>query len=371
MKVKFTDLKRLHDSMKRELGNAIERVMQSGRFIKGDELKNFEKEFAAFCNARFCIGCDSGTAALHTALMALEIGAGDEVITVSHTFIATAEAITHAGATPVFVDIDEDTYLIDPQKIEEKITDKTRAIIVVHLYGQPVEMDTVTAIARQHELMIIEDAAQAVGAKYKGKAVGTLGDVGCFSFFPAKNLGACGDAGALVTNHPAIAEKAAMLVNHGRKEKFVNDLVGYNYRMDELQAAILRAKLPHVVSWNELRRSAVLNYKNAFKEKSGLLHLVRLPKEYPGTYGVFHLFVVQVPDRDGLRSFLDDKGVETGIHYPVPVHLQPAFAHLPYPEGSLPVTEKICSHILSLPLDPFITPEEIHYVVDCIAEYHS
>lgn len=369
LKVKFTDLNGLHKLIAADLHQAIERVLARGRFINDEEVRSFEEEFASFCQARFCVGCDSGTAALHTALWALGIGAGDEVLTASHTFVATAEAIIHAGAKPVFVDIDEETYLIDPEKIEEKITERTKAIVVVHLYGQPVDMDRIMYVARRHELWIIEDSAQAVGAAYKGRPVGTLGDIACFSFFPAKNLGALGDAGAIVTNDSKLAEKCRKFVNHGRREKFIHEYVGYNYRLDELQAALLRAKLPYVKTWNEKRRNAILIYKNAFRERESLLGVVGLPKEYSGAYGVYHLFVVRVRERDKLREFLQEQGIEAGLHYPIPVHLQPAFSHLATPKDALPITEKIVNEIISLPLHPLLTEEEIHYVVRKIEEF--
>ena len=369
MKIKFLDIPGLHKTIAEELHEAIMRVVDSGRFIKGPEARAFENEFADFCKSRFCIGCSSGTSALHSALWSLGIGQGDEVLTVSHTFIATAEAIVHAGARPRFVDIDEETYLIDPDRLKERITRTTRAIIVVHLYGQPAEMDSIMSIARQHELWIIEDAAQAVGAAYHDRPVGTLGDIGCFSFFPGKNLGAMGDAGAVVVNDERLADRIRMFVDHGRKDKYVHDFIGYNYRMDEIQAAVLRAKLPHLKLWNERRRSIILSYKNHIHEHPGLLEHILLPKEHPRTYGVFHLFVIRTQQRDKLREFLNSHGIETGIHYPVPLHLQPPFLENGEPVESLPVTEKIAQQIISLPLDPLMSEEHVVYVIEMLERF--
>ncbi|MCD6384487.1 DegT/DnrJ/EryC1/StrS family aminotransferase [Candidatus Sumerlaeota bacterium] len=369
MRVKFTDLNKLHQLIRDDLDRAISRVLECGRFIKGEEVRRFEEEFARFCQARYAIGCSSGTSALHTALWALGIGHGDEVLLPGHTFVATAEAILHTGATPVFVDIDEETYLIDPEKIESSITERTKAIIAVHLYGQPVDMDRLMYYARRHELWIIEDATQAAGAAYKGRSVGILGDVACFSFHPAKNLGALGDAGALVTNDTEIAEKSRRFVDHGRKEKYIHGFVGHNYRMDELQAAVLRVKLQHIKIWNEQRRSAVLRYKNALQDRPFLFGRLVLPKEYPGSFGVYCLFVVRTKERDRLQHYLQEYEIETGIHYPVPVHLQPAFKEITLPKGALPITEKIVKEIISLPLHPLITEEEILYVIDNIEKF--
>lgn len=371
MKVKFLDLTRLHKSIEAELQSAMNKVLTSGKFLQGEELQKFEEEFASFCRAQYCVGCDSGTAALHIALLALGIGAGDEVITVSHTFIATAEAIVHTGATPVFVDIEPETFLIAPDKIVEKITPRTRAIIVVHLYGQPVDMERVASVARCHNLWIIEDAAQAVGAEYNGKKVGTLGDVACFSFFPGKNLGALGDAGAIVSDNPRVAELSRMLINHGRKEKFIHQLPGYNYRLDELQAALLRVKLPYVTEWNERRRNVVRLYREFLETYPDVSELIKFPKEYSGAKSVYHLLVVRAKQRDELRKFLSLNGIETGLHYPIPLHLQPAFQNLGYKEGDLPVTEEIVREIISLPLDPLMTETEIEYVCKKIKEFYK
>ncbi|MCX7766023.1 MAG: DegT/DnrJ/EryC1/StrS family aminotransferase, partial [Candidatus Sumerlaeia bacterium] len=268
-------------------------------------------------------------------------------------------------------DIEAETFLIDADKIAEKITPRTRAIIVVHLYGQPVNMERVTAVARQYNLLIIEDAAQAVGAEYNGKMVGTLGDVACFSFFPGKNLGALGDAGAIVTNNNQVAEVSRMLINHGRKEKFVHDLAGFNYRLDELQAAMLRVKLPYVNSWNERRRKAVNLYRQFLEHHPDMREVIKFPEEYPGTKSVYHLLVIRAKQRDELRKFLTSNGIETGLHYPIPLHLQPAFQYLGYKEGDLPVTEEIVREIISLPLDPLMTETEIEYVCTKIKEFYK
>jgi dTDP-4-amino-4,6-dideoxygalactose transaminase len=371
MKVPFADLKELHKTIEPEIQNAVSRVLESGRFVKGPEVRKFEEAFAAFCKARHCVGCSSGTSAIHTALWALGIGEGDEVLVPSHTFVATAEGIVHAGAKPIFVDIDEETYSIDPDKIKEKITERTKAIVVVHLYGQPADIDNILYVARQHELWIVEDAAQAVGAIYKGRPVGVLGDVACFSFFPGKNLGAMGDAGAIVTNDTTLAEKSRMFIDHGRKDKFVHEFIGYNYRMDEIQGAVLRTKLPHLKLWNEVRRNVVLSYRNIMQDKPTLYGKIILPKEYPGTYGVFHLFVIRAKERDKLRTYLLEHEIETGIHYPLPVHMQPPFMEGDQPTTSLPVTEKVCDEILSLPVHPLLTQDQISYVVDTMEQFYG
>ena len=355
--IPFVDLKAQYKSIKEDIDAAIERVIGSSTFVGGPEVRQFEEEFAAFCEAGACVGVGSGTDALYLALRALEIGSGDEVITVSHTFIATAEAITLAGARPVFVDVSEDTMLMDPDALEAAITQRTRAVIPVHLYGQPCDMDRINDIAHRHDLKVIEDAAQAHGARWQGQFVGTLSDVGCFSFYPGKNLGAYGDAGAVVSRDPDLIAKIRILGNHGRREKYMHEIEGVNSRLDGLQAAILRVKLGHMEAWNAARRAHANQYMNILADSG-----VRIPAVKEHAEPVWHLFVVRVPNRDQLRVALGEVGISTGVHYPVPLHWQPAYANLGMSEGSLPVTEEVASEVLSLPMFPELAREQIERV---------
>lgn len=382
MTIPLVDLKAQYLSIKDEIDAAIQRVVDSMSFILGPDVRAFEEEFARFCGVQHAVGVDSGTAALHLAFLVCDIGLrpeassqgsargaqpegpGDEVITTPHTFIATIGMLGRVGARPVFVDIDSRTYNMDPAKIEAAITERTKAILPVHLYGQPAEMDPILEIADRHGLKVIEDAAQAHGAEYKGRRAGSMGHVAIFSFYPGKNLGAYGDAGALVTNDGEIAEKARLLRDHGRRDKYEHLLQGFNYRMDTLQAAILRAKLPHLEEWNEARRRGVATYREFLDG----LDLV-LPYEPKHVRAVYHLFVVRLQERDALREHLKARGISTGIHYPIPLHLQPAYRHLGYKEGDFPITEECARQVLSLPMYPELTQAQIEEVARAIKEF--
>jgi len=362
--IPLTDLRVQYATIRTEIDAAVAGVLGGGVFVGGDEIHLFEREFAAYCGVRGAVGVGSGTDALTLALRALGVGAGDDVITVAHTFAATAEAIVAAGACPVFVDVRDDTLLIDGEQVERAVTPRTKAVIPVHLYGHVCDMDAIGEVARRRGLIVIEDAAQAHGARWKGRRVGGLGRVGCFSFFPAKNLGACGDAGAVVSDDEAVLARVRMLADHGRTEKNRHEAVGVNSRLDALQASILRVKLRHLDRWNEARRSAAVRYRELLTD-IGLV----LPQGAAGSEPVWHLFVIRTPGRDDLRRRLHASGIETGIHYPVPLHLQPAFSHLGGGEGSLPVSEAAARSILSLPLFPEITDEQLRLVRDAIVDH--
>ncbi len=362
MNVPFVDLKAQYQTIKEEIAEAVQRVMEQTAFAGGPFVAQFEEEYASFCGCDYAVGVGSGTEALWLSLIAMGVGTGDEVITVPYTFIATAEAISYCGATPVFVDIDEKTYTMDPELIEDAITPRTKAIIPVHLCGQMADMDAILEIAQKHGLFVIEDACQAHGAEYKGKRAGTLGDVGCFSFYPGKNLGACGEAGAVVTYNKELAEKIAMLRDHGQAQKYYHDLIGWNCRMDGIQGAILSVKLKYLESWNEARRANARIYDEALKEVDG----ITLPCEAGYGRHVYHLYAVRVPQRDLLSNTLKEKGISCGIHYPVPVHLQNAYSHLGIESGSLPVSEACALDFLSLPMYAELTEEQIYYVTDCV-----
>ncbi len=364
--VPFVDLRAQHDSLRTELFDTITKIVDTSSFIMGQAVKDFEPRFAEFCGCKHAVGVSSGTSALHLALWALGIGPGDEVITIPHTFIATAEAISMRGARPVFVDIDPESYTMDPSKLEAAITPRTKAIIPVHLYGHPTDMDPLLEIAGKHGLRVVEDCAQAHGAEYKGRRVGTMGDAGCFSFFPGKNIGAMGDAGAVTTNDDAIATKVGKLRNHGREGKYEHEMVGYNERMDTLQAAILNVKLPHLNDWNAARRKHADEYRAALAGVD-----VVLPTPKPNCTPVYHLFVIRHPKRDDMQKFLKEKGIATGVHYPLPLHLQPAYADLNYKQGDFPATEKAAKEILSLPMYPEMTLAHIEEVAGAIKEFIS
>ena len=362
MTIPLVDLKAQYLSIKDEIHDAINRVMNSSHFILGEEVKLFEEEFADFCGARFAIGTSSGTSALHLALLACAVGPGDEVITSPYTFIATVEAISYTGAGPVFVDIDPESCNIDATKIEKALTEKTKAIIPVHLYGHPVDMDSILTIAEKRGLKVIEDAAQAHGAEYKGKRVGAIGDVGCFSFYPAKNLGAYGDGGMVVTNDSRIADKVRLLRNHGRREKYEHLIEGYGYRLDALQAAILRVKLRHLEEWTEKRRANAATYNQLLQ---GLE--VATPKEMAYAKHVYHLYVIRIKHRERIRAKLREEGIETGIHYPIPLHLQKAYQYLGYSRGDFPMAEGCSEEVISLPMFPELTEEQIGWIAESIA----
>jgi dTDP-4-amino-4,6-dideoxygalactose transaminase len=358
MPIPLVDLKAQYRSIKPELDDAMARVMESASFILGNEVEAFEAAFADYCETSHAIGVSSGTAALQLALLACGIGPGDEVITTAHTFVATAAAISHVGATPVFVDIDPDTYNMDPDGLEAAITACTRAIIPVHLYGQPAAMDRIMAVAREHDLRVIEDACQAVGATYNGRKVGSLGDAACFSFYPAKNLGAAGDGGMVVTRNDAIADRVRKLRDHGRTDHYGHALIGYTYRLDGLQAAILNVKLQHLDDWTAARREHAAAYSQALADTD-----LVLPTEAEGCRSVYHLYVVRTERRDELLQDLRAAGVGASIHYPLPVHLQPAYAQLGLKRGSYPVAEGCADQVLSLPLYPEMTAAQRETVV--------
>jgi dTDP-4-amino-4,6-dideoxygalactose transaminase len=362
--VPFVDLVAQHASIQPELDEAIAQVIANANFILGEEVDLFENEFAAFCGTNHAVGLDSGTSALELALRAYEIGPGDEVITAANTFIATVLAISYTGATPVLVDADPRTYNLDPELIESAITSRTRAIIPVHLYGQPADMDRIMEIARRHDLIVIEDAAQAHGALYKGRRTGSLADAAAFSFYPAKNLGACGDGGAVVTNDERIADSLRMLRNYGQTKKYHHVSQGFNRRLDTLQAAILRIKLKYIDQWNAARRDHAQAYGQLLAD-SGLI----LPVEAPGVESVYHLYIVRTEDRDRLQHYLHEQNIATGIHYPIPVHLQPAYEDLGYSKGDFPVSEMLAEEILSLPMYPELEPAAIAYTAAAIQDY--
>lgn len=360
--VPFIDLPAQFRALQPEIDKALEPIFQSTGFILGPAVAQFEESFAQYVNGKFCVTLNSGTAALHLALMALDIGPGDEVITAANTFIATAEGISFVGATPRFVDADPVTYNIDVSKIEAAITSRTRAIIPVHLYGQPADMDAILEIASRHNLKVIEDACQAHGAVYKGTRVGTASDVSCFSFYPGKNLGAAGDGGAIVTNDAQIADRVRLLRDHGSRKKYEHEIVGHNFRLDTLQAAILNVKLPYLDGWNSARRERAEYYD---RKLSGAPNLVT-PVVAPGVQSVFHLYVVQVPNRKQVQQAMSDAGVQTGIHYPVPIHLQPAYRELGLKEGDFPVAEELSGKILSLPMYAELTESQQDRVIEVL-----
>jgi dTDP-4-amino-4,6-dideoxygalactose transaminase len=338
-------------------------VCQNASFILGEEAERFEQAFAEYCEVKHCVALNSGTSALHLALLTAGIGAGDEVITSSNTFIATAEAIAYTGATPVFADIDPATANIDPAQIEAAISPRTRAIIPVHLYGRPANLDEILDIAKKHRLLVIEDACQAHGARYNGKRVGGFGHSAAFSFYPGKNLGAYGEGGALTTNDDEVAKIARSLRSHGESKRYFHKYVGYNYRMDGFQAAVLNVKLKYLDQWTAKRQACAELYRRLLAEAK-----VQIPQDSPDAECVYHLFVAYVENRDQVRGELEKLGVQTAVHYPVPVHLQEAFAHLGYKPNSLPLTERACEQVLSMPLFPEMTDEQLTYAAHCLAE---
>jgi dTDP-4-amino-4,6-dideoxygalactose transaminase len=361
MNIPLVDLPAQYQPLKEEILNGIARSLDGMHLFLGDNVQSLEREFSQFCNTKHGIGVSDGTTALHIILRAMEIGSGDEVITVSHTFIATAEAIILAGATPVFVDIDPDTCLMDVSLVEASITPRTKAILPVHLYGQTVDMDPLIEIAQQHGLRVIEDACQAHGAEYKGRRAGSLGDAAAFSFYFSKNLGAYGEGGFITTNDDEIARRARMIRDHGSERKYYHDLMGFNARLDELQAVVLRAKLRHLEEWTGKRRMHAARYNELLKNLP-----VKTPVECPENCHVYHLYVIQTPHRDELLGRLKEKGVGAGIHYPVPVHLQKSMSHLRYNTGSLPITERVVGEILSLPMYAELNEDLIVKVVQAI-----
>jgi dTDP-4-amino-4,6-dideoxygalactose transaminase len=358
MTIPFVDLKQQYHEIKTELQEAIEGVLRGGMFVGGEEVEKFEEEFAEYCGVRFAVGVGSGTEALHLALLACGVESGHEVITVPNTFIATAEAITLTGARPIFVDIDPETYTMDTNQIKSAITERTKAIIPVHLYGQPADMVPILSIAERHKLLVVEDAAQAHGAVYNGKKVGGFGAVACFSFYPTKNLGAYGEGGAVVTDHEEIAQRVMMLRDHGSRQKYRHEIEGMNSRLDTLQAAILRVKLRHLDQWNQQRGERAALYDALLQDTTGVVR----PTVREGCIHVYHLYVIKTTERDRLREHLGNMGIITGIHYPVPVYLQPAYGYLGVSKGIYPVTERAAREILSLPMYPELQREDVEHV---------
>ncbi|MEP6911403.1 MAG: DegT/DnrJ/EryC1/StrS family aminotransferase [bacterium] len=365
MNVPFLNLKAAYTSMQSELDAAAQRVMASGSFILGAEVSAFEQEFAAYCGTKFCIGVGNGLDALHLILRAFDIGPGDEVIVPTNTYIATWLAVSFAGAIPVPVEPDAATFNLDPARIEDAITDRTRAIIPVHLYGQTADMDPINEIARRYDLKVIEDAAQAQGATYKGKRAGGLGDAAAFSFYPGKNLGALGDAGAIVTNDPAIADRIAALRNYGSRVKYHHEFKGFNSRLDELQAAFLVAKLSKLDEWNARRKEVARHYLQTLEGVPDL----RLPFVPEWADPVWHLFVVQHPRRDAFQKHLHEAGIGTIIHYPVPPHLQKAYEEMGISVGRFPLAERMAQEVLSLPMGPHLREEEQNYVIEMVSSF--
>jgi dTDP-4-amino-4,6-dideoxygalactose transaminase len=364
IKVPFLDLKSHHAPLRSELNAAILEVIEDGAFAGGPFVARFEADFAAYCDCPHAVGVGSGTEALWLSLLAAGVGPGDEVITVPSTFIATAEAITYAGAHPVFVDVDERTYTMDPAALNEALTPKTKAIIPVHLFGQPADMDPILEFAREHGLYVIEDACQAHGAKYKGRKVGTLGDTACFSFYPGKNLGAFGEAGAIVTRNAELLEKIRILRDHGQVRKYHHTMVGWNCRMDGIQGAVLRIKLRHLERGNQLRRSHAAYYDQAFE---GIREIIT-PAHEDSIRHVYHVYAIRVKERDEMIRLLTEKGIGTGVHYPVPVHLQEAYRSLGYEPGSFPIAERCAAEFLSLPMFPELTREQLEIVSHGVKE---
>jgi len=361
--IPYLDLKAQYHGIKDEVDAAVLRVLESTQFILGEEVAAFEREFAAYCQASESVGVNSGTSALHLALLAMGIGSGDEVITTPFTFVATVAAIRYAGATPVFVDIEPDYFTIDPAKIESAITRRTRAIMPVHLYGQPADMKPILEIARRRGLTVIEDAAQAHGSEYDGRRCGSLSEIAAFSFYPGKNLGAYGEGGALTTTRSDVATACRVLRDWGQEKRYEHRLKGFNYRMDGIQGAVLRVKLRHLEAWTEKRRQVARWYGEALNPGS-----VRVPKERPDCRHVYHVYVVRSDDRDGLRETLTKEGIQTGIHYPIPVHLQPAHEDLGYHAGNFPVAEAAAREVLSLPIYPEMNREQVRMVAAAVSE---
>ncbi len=360
MTIPMLDLRAQYESLKNEIESALKEILQSGHFVLGPNVEAFEKEVASFNNTKYAGGVASGTDALHLSLKALGIADGDEVITTPFSFIATAEAISYNGAVPVFVDINKHTFNIDPLKIEAKITPKTKAILPVHLFGQPARMEEILKIARKFNLKVIEDCAQAFGAEYKGAIVGSLGDAGCFSFYPSKNLGAYGDGGIITTNDPETYEKLKLLRNHGSTSGYNHKFIGFNSRLDEIQAAILRIKLKHIDMYNKKRRNLAKLYT------SNICGIVQCPAVVPDTNHVFHQFTIRSHRRDDIRKILTDNSISSVIYYPLPLHLQDAFKHLGYKKGDFPESEAAAEEVLSLPIYPELLSEKVRFISETV-----
>jgi len=364
VKVPYYDLPAQIRSIRPELDAAIARTLDSCAFCLGPEVEQFERDFAAFIGARHCVGFNSGTSALHVAMRLLNIGAGDEVITTPFTFVATTWAIAYVGAKPVFVDIDDRTMNMDPGLLARAITARTKAVMPVHLYGQPFDIDPISEVCKGRGIPLVEDAAQAHGARYKGRSVGTFGELSAYSFYPGKNLGACGEAGALVTNNPDFAKRASTLREHGTSTRYYHDEIGYNYRMEGIQGAVLGVKLRHLPAWTAARRRIAHRYHGLLASTP-----LKLPLEAPGVEGVYHLYVVRHPKRDRLRKHLEARGIGSALHYPLPLHLQKCFAHLGHRPGDFPVAESAAQGCLSLPIYPEMTDSQIEYVAAMIGEF--
>jgi dTDP-4-amino-4,6-dideoxygalactose transaminase len=365
MRVPFLDLKAPYAELRDELDAAYRRVMESGRFIMGDELQAFETAFAAYCGTKHCVGVGNGLEALHLILRALGVGPGDEVIVPSNTYIATWLAVSYAGAKPVPVEPDPHTHNLDPERVQDAITPQTKAMIPVDLYGQCADMDPLRELASRYGLKVIEDAAQAHGAEYKSRRAGSLSDAAAFSFYPGKNLGALGDGGAVVTNDDALADTVRVLRNYGSREKYYNETKGYNSRLDELQAALLRVKLSKLDEWNQRRKHVAARYLRELEGAGG----VRLPRVPSWADPVWHLFVVQHSNRERLQSHLSAAGVGTLIHYPKPPHLQEAYAELGYSRGTFPIAEQMADEVLSLPIGPHLSDDDVDFVISQVASF--
>ena len=363
--IPLIDLKKQYDSIKNEIDAAIKDVVESCQFILGERVQAFEADFAAYCQSGYALGVNSGTSALHLALLAAGVGQGDEVITVSYTFVASVAAICYTGAKPVLVDIDPLTCTIDPAKIEAVITPRTKVIMPVHLYGRCADMDPILDIARRHHLIVVEDAAQAHGAEYKGRRAGSMGALACFSFYPGKNLGAYGEGGAVVTSDELYVEPMKQLRDQGQSEKYFHTMVGYNYRMEAIQGAVLGVKLKYLDEWNARRRRHAEVYYRELADTG-----IRLLEEQPDTLSVHHVFPLFTEQRDKLRLHLNEAGVSTGLHYPIPVHLQPGFRQLGYEDGDLPETERACREVLSLPMYPELTSQDVASIVDSVRQFN-
>jgi dTDP-4-amino-4,6-dideoxygalactose transaminase len=362
MSVQFLDLKAPYRELRAEIDEAIKRVLESGWYVLGEEVDAFEREFASYCEAKHCLGLANGLDALHLALLALGVGAGDEVIVPSNTYIATWLAVSQCGATPVPVEPDPQTYNMDPARIEAAITSRTKIILPVHLYGQPADMDAILAVARKHGLRVLEDGAQAHGAKYKGKRIGAHGDIVAWSFYPGKNLGAMGDGGAITTDDTELADRIRVLRNYGSREKYVNEVPGYNSRLDTMHAAVLRVKLAYLDAWNARRRAVAARYQD---QLAGSGHMLPVVREWAEP--AWHLYVIQHPDRAAVQKRLADAGIGALIHYPIPPHRQQAYASAGYAEGSFPIAEQMAARCLSLPIGPHLDEAGVGAVVDALS----
>jgi len=364
-KINFVDLSALHAEIEDEVRQGFDDIFSNTSFVLGEKVEAFEREFAEYCGTGSCVCVNSGTSALHLALLSCGVSEGDEVITVSNSFIATAEAVSYTGAVPVFTDIDPDTYTMDPAGIEAHITSKTKAIIPVHLFGQCADMDPILDIAARHGLKVIEDACQAHGAEYNGRKAGSMGDMGCFSFYPGKNLGAYGEGGAVVTDNSALKEKILEYRDHGSLKKYHHAVIGYNYRMDAFQGVVLSAKLKRIDTWNDRRIEIAEQYSEALNGTGG----ITVPLCHPKNRHVYHLYVIRTETRDALADGLKQKGIFTGIHYPIPIHLQEAYGYLGCGRGCLPITEQYAGQVLSLPMHPYLTQEHVIYITEVIEKH--